>query len=240
MSSVCPHRSICTCPHRGRCRNACPPRRCPHRGWRARMAPTPAHRSSPPARCRRSAARSGRHPRLPTLRRLRRRNRNVGYPRQSPSRRAPGPRGKGRRGATAAPEPSKGRPPPERRAHPGRRAHPTQSKRANCMRGALVVSNLFASALQVLLRRNFSIEYFSRRVPIRIFPSSAPKREPPGSAVGRRTSPRPTERKSQPRRGSPKSVWPPKVPTVPSPRPHQTSFMCTLKILVPKVRMNFT
>ena len=49
--------------------------------------------------------------------------------------------------------------------------------------------------------------------------------------------PRPTLRKSQVRRGSPKLVWPPKVPTVPSPLPHHTSFMWALKMRGPKVRM---
>ena len=38
------------------------------------------------------------------------------------------------------------------------------------------------------------------------------------------------ERKSQERRASPKLVWPPKMPTVPSPWPHQTSFMWTWKM----------
>ncbi len=53
-------------------------------------------------------------------------------------------------------------------------------------------------------------------------------------------SPWPSERKSQKRRASPKLVWPPKTPTVPSPWPHQTSFMWTWKMRSANVRMNFT
>ena len=54
------------------------------------------------------------------------------------------------------------------------------------------------------------------------------------------TSPRPTERKSQARRASPKLVCPPKTPTVPSPWPHQTSFMWAWKMRSAKRRMNAT
>jgi hypothetical protein len=40
--------------------------------------------------------------------------------------------------------------------------------------------------------------------------------------------------------GSPKVVWPPNTPTLPSPRPHQASFMWTWKIRSAKRRRNAT
>ena len=42
------------------------------------------------------------------------------------------------------------------------------------------------------------------------------------------------------RRASPKLVWPPKVPTLPSPLPHHTSFMWAWKIRSPKRSMKPT